>query len=77
MSEPIDTGGSAFPIIGSEYIHGRREIDPAEGMTIRDHFAGLAMQGIISTNAALSADDAAKIAYQIAGAMIQARKEQS
>mgnify|MGYP003660948083 CR=1 FL=1 len=42
MSEKINTGGPAFP---SE-VGGKTPADPRAGMTLRDHFAGLAMQAV-------------------------------
>ena len=43
MSNTKNTGGPAFP----------RSLDASSGMSLRDHFAGLAMQVIISKMPAL------------------------
>lgn len=82
MSTPINDGGPAFPESASgPYIDG--EIVPGRpGMTLRDWFAGLAMQAIISKNPAklvpsgINEGDrqAASGAYCYADAMLQARE---
>ena len=46
------------------------------GMTLRDHFAGLAMQGVI-VNCNLEDEPLAKASYKMADAMLKAREEQS
>lgn len=65
-----ETGGPAFPAKDSDGYW-------AEGMTLRDYFAAKAMQGIC-TNSALgnwSAKIIAREAYEIADAMLKARKQ--
>lgn len=65
-------GGPAFPLIAEGHEHVL-----SIGLTMRDHFAGLAMQailfhlaqGIRPTDALRMADDA----YQLADAMLAAR----
>tara|TARA_R110000744_G_scaffold86109_1_gene168330 strand:- start:188 stop:430 length:243 start_codon:yes stop_codon:yes gene_type:complete len=80
MNNEIDTGGMAFP------AHPKERLDTARGMTLRDHFAGLAMQAIISKapyDTYVEADyiETEKLtaagAYSYADAMIKARKNQS
>jgi len=62
-----DDGGPAFPIPGLQ-------ADASfNGMTLRDHFAGLAMQALIAATHA-TADDTPTLAYEIADAMLEARK---
>ena len=70
MSEEI----SAFPGMEYDELAGQRY---HYGMTLRDYFAGQALQGMIATLAGPSAGHAhrAKAAYQLADAMLQARKE--
>jgi len=66
-----ETGGAAFPL-----PHGAETIAGAEGMTLRDYFAAQAVEGIC-TNSALgnwSAKIIAREAYEIADAMMEARK---
>lgn len=65
MSNDDKTGGVAFP--------------PAYNLTVRDYFAALAMQAIITAYQD-SRDDRAgpvvgKMAYAFADAMLEARKE--
>jgi hypothetical protein len=52
----------------------------SEGMELRDHFAGLAMQGQINNPIALSGNDACKLianrAYRLADAMLAEREQQ-
>lgn len=68
-----ETGGPAFPTPATEW-HGNDE-----GMTLRDHFAGLAMQGILSDPDAGLLDDDLKryagVAYRAADALLRARSE--
>ena len=78
----IDTGGPAFPLqsIGPEFAPGYA------GMTLRDYFAAKAMQGLLCKGATLwpfGADESddptdallmARTAYQIADALLAARK---
>lgn len=75
MTDQINTGGAAFPIIGTEntnYVH--------EGMTLRDYFAAKAMQGLMSAHdntgiwmATGISDEVAKNSYEVADAMLAAR----
>lgn len=48
---------------------------PCDGMTMRDYFAGLAMQSYLSWDDAdsWSEDDHARAAYKMADAMLKAR----
>ena len=46
----------------------------ASEMTLRDHFAGLAMQGMIAEK--MDSDEMAETAYEIADAMLEARQKQ-
>lgn len=78
MSAP--DGGPAFPVqaLESEYRDGRYHDvwRPQGGMSLRDYFAAMALQGLIASN-----DDAAgdrltelpRYAYDIADAMLRAR----
>ena len=73
----IETGGPAFPLqsIGPDFAPGYA------GMSLRDYFAAKAMQGLLaqSCGTALGSDPihGAQYAYQMADAMIAARKEKS
>jgi hypothetical protein len=68
-----ETGGPAFPIWHETSVN-------APGLTIRDHFAGLALQGMITTSGvpALNGFDGfegymAKAAYRMADEMLKYR----
>ena len=45
-----------------------------EGMTMRQHYAGLAMQGLLAADAMLSIEDLAIRAFEMADAMLGAQK---
>ena len=62
---------AAFPwsVDDGERIKGEK------GMTLRDYFAAKALQGLISTEGAGSAERYAEIAYKLADAMLKAREE--
>lgn len=70
-----ETGGQAFPTPATDWnmYH--------EGMTLRDHFAGLAMQGDMAHGAieifisSGKLNDHAEHYYRIADAMLRARGE--
>lgn len=47
-----------------------------KGMTLRDHFAGLAMQGMLAAYENYTTCDLTKYAYQIADEMLKAREPQ-
>lgn len=48
---------------------------PMSDEQLRDHFAGLAMQGLLTGQPLYIPEDTAKQAYQVADAMLKARKE--
>jgi hypothetical protein len=52
--------------------------DLREGISLRDHFAGLAMQGLLSadTTADLVCESIARLAYDQADAMLAEREKQ-
>lgn len=63
-----DDGGPAFPVDPSISMH-------REGMSLRDYFAGLAMQGLVAGDAEFDGHIGyAKSAYMFADAMLEARK---
>jgi hypothetical protein len=72
---PIEDGGPAFPLQDwDECIHSRRT---ETGMTLRDWFAGQALVALphIGCGADLTPTELALSAYQMADAMLKARKE--
>jgi hypothetical protein len=65
MTQPIDDGGTAFPVL---FVSG--------GMTLRDWFAGMAMQGMLAEDASnYKFAELAEGSYEAADAMLAARKE--
>ena len=80
-------GGPAFPRTGYAHPNANLEIceradlvtAPADGMTLRDYFAGQAIEGIISRGLCQTSDfliqDAVKLAYALANAMIASREK--
>ena len=90
MSEAINDGGNAFPcdpFMASEPGTVAKAKRLAEGMSLRDHFAGLALQGLCANPGGpyqangmngwsivnCTYDDLAGHAYELADAMIRAR----
>ena len=69
MSEPIDDGGPAFPRRDSDFT-----TIQTTGLSLRDWFAGQALEKASKGNSK-TAQDIAKRAFYIADAMIKARKE--
>lgn len=72
-----DTGGPAFPDPGRAQSAKQREVLSATGMTLRDYFASMAMQGFAADlgMGEMSTADIAKLAYIWADAMLKARQE--
>jgi hypothetical protein len=74
MNTPND-GGPAFPIVATTGDP-RDGVYCANGLSIRDWFAGMALQGIASRLPWDSDEgEAAKQAYALADAMIQQREK--
>ena len=69
MSTPINDGGSAFPL----YLP-QDEGNIRDGMTLRDWFAGQALNAIAARNTDRTYRDDADEAYSFADAMIAARE---
>ena len=75
----INDGGPAFPTMSEvEIFRGRwvKELRPSGGMSLRDWFAGQAMQAYVATEGPASDDDGdfvANYAYEIADAMMKER----
>jgi hypothetical protein len=64
----VDNGGGAFPFALERRDGG---LEMAEGMTLRDYFAGQALAGLCSHS---NVPGLAGAAYQIADAMLRIRK---
>lgn len=79
MSKKINTGGPALPIpLTPGEI--RKKMGPADGMTLRDHFAAKALQGYLASfdphgEPVEFATKIAEDAYAMADAMLRARQE--
>jgi hypothetical protein len=73
MSEPINTGGPAFPVPlnpGQSW----QGMAPCDGMTLRDYFAAQAMQGMLPRPGSIDPKQDAEFAYKMADAMLKARE---
>jgi hypothetical protein len=70
-----ECGGPAYPVVVVTDLVGGASIDwtTYKGMTLRDYFAGQALQGIIS-NGGYDNRRAQEDAYKYADAMLEARK---
>ena len=71
-----DTGGSAFPTIEERFPDGVLNHEATYGMTLRDYFAGLAMQGVVASavhDERINIQGAAEWSYALADAMIEYR----
>ena len=66
-----NTGGPAFPNFNLSATNGH--LVPSGGMTLRDWFAGLAMQGIFSAEGTYTVEELAAFAYMCADEMLKAR----
>lgn len=82
MADQINDGGPAFPCMPPLGLDGNAAHGypySAEGMSLRDHFAGLAMQAAVrgAVNVKDSPEAYARIAdhaYRMADAMLKARE---
>jgi len=74
-----DDGGPAFPVQDEVYGNGERQYG-SNGMTLRDWFAGMALQGIIQVlHRGIRPQDIelmSRDCYGLADAMLAARKEE-
>jgi hypothetical protein len=73
MSEP-KTGGPAFPVHRPEVPEGTtyaKSMVVCDGMTLRDYFAGICLPRAMG----MTERWAAKAAYKMADAMLEAREE--
>jgi len=78
-TEKINDGGPAFPVILSSENARDERISPivSEGLTIRDWFAGMALQGFTAneqTCSEISNVETARLCYEVADAMLKARE---
>jgi hypothetical protein len=69
-------GGAAFPCETYGIRNGKETTIPTNGMSLRDWFAGQALMGAVAHGTGgCTAEYLASDSYQIADAMIAARKE--
>ena len=61
-------GGPAFPTVAGQTVY-------SHGMTLRDWFAGQAVRARWGNGEAMTPEDAADMAYQLADAILKARKK--
>ena len=73
MSAEINDGGPAFPVADSHHPNGQVQYGD-NGMSLRDWFAGKALQGFASESGRYDFRGAAQDAYAWADAMIDARE---
>jgi hypothetical protein len=77
MKDPFDAGGgTAFPLVYDDETKGTREIH--SGMTLRDWFAGKAMQGLLADRSwqGMTTDQVAEFVYFMADAMLKERSKE-
>jgi len=60
----------AFPNVFMDYIPAAEH----RGMDLRDYFAAKAMQGLLASSVRAPLDEFVKRAYEVADAMMEARK---
>lgn len=73
----IENGGPAFPVNEQRFLNGDGDIYASEGMTLRDYFAAKVIGGLIAdpncTLGEQGTNNCARIAYEVADAMLRAR----
>lgn len=75
--EPKNDGGPYYPCEVSwndGVLTGGIQTGNRSGASLRDHFAGLAIQAIITQNALLTIDDEVREAYRYADLMLAERE---
>lgn len=78
MSNPTNNGGSAYPHpeyrdTWTDEPYDSRLIPASNGMTLRDWFAGMALQEMIKIYSSRNLEKLASWSYEIADAMLAAR----
>jgi len=68
-----ETGGPAFPYSGVHHTEAMNYIIDSHGMTLRDYFAGLAMQAICKVSSGHLPESGSEQAYSWADAMLKER----
>lgn len=78
MSEPINDGGPAFPVLNSGYNTVSKKWEPIGpiGMSLRDWFAGQALAGLMANpEYGGTAEEAAVYSLKASDAMLAAREK--
>ena len=70
-------GGPAFPQQAHADTEKNRWYHTQQGMSLRDHFAGLAMQGMLANGFDGTDEKLAGFAYQTADAMLAERMQET
>ena len=73
----IKDGGPAYPCPGMAGLPNGEFLHPEGGMSLRDHFAGLAMQALLSPNhpwGGYPEKGIPRAAYEMADSMLRARE---
>ncbi|HQU55810.1 MAG TPA: hypothetical protein PLG88_00190 [Chitinophagaceae bacterium] len=68
-------GGPAFPTVAGQTVYSHGMTMYNHGMTLRDWFAGQAVRARWGNGEAMTPEDAADMAYQLADAILKARKK--
>jgi len=81
MNTTQNNGGPAFPQASPEMVITGQSIEETQGMSLRDYFAGMALQGLLAHIIGVEGANGrtskyAERAYCYADAMLAARKEQ-
>lgn len=76
MTDKIDDGGPAHPFMEMTTNDGGFTVTPVSvGLTKRDWFAGMALQGLMARKNWGQSETAASIAWALADEMIKARSQ--
>ena len=76
MSDIKNDGGPAFPTLTSgSHSSGTWLPDMTDGMSLRDWFAGMALQGMLAQGGEASPTDYAMAAFRMADAMLAERNK--
>jgi hypothetical protein len=77
VTTPKDNGGPAFPQTNDSWNGSEHNPPTPTGMTLRDWFAGMALQGMVANSSidAIKPQEYASDAYLYADAMIMERNK--
>ena len=69
-----NNGGPAFPVPLNQG-QSWNGMAPCDGMSLRDYFAGQALQGFLASSVCATAQEFAKLSFAAADAMLEERGE--